>query len=297
MTRNDGGGLSRRHLLGLGAGAAVAGLAGMDVRAADERAPSRVVLVRRREVVREDGSVDGAVLAQMLDEAVAALLGSEHAAAAWRELIRPSDVVGVKTNVWSHLRTPPELEEAIRRRILEVGVAPGDVAVDDRGVRSNPVFRRATAVINVRPMRTHHWSGLGTCLKNVIMFVPRPSEYHGDSCASLGAIWHLPELAGKVRLNVLVMLTPQFHSVGPHGFSAQHVWTYGGLLVGREPAPVDATGARIIQAKRDLFFGEHRPITPSPHHIEVADARYGLGPSSPDRIELVRLGWDHGVLI
>ena len=56
------------------------------------------------------------------------------------------------------------------RRIF---TAPGSVGVDDRGVRTNPVFARATALINVRPLRTHAWSGLGTCLKNYIMFVPR----------------------------------------------------------------------------------------------------------------------------
>ena len=32
------------------------------------------------------------------------------------------------------------------------------------------------------------------------MFVPRPPEYHGDSCAPLGALWKLPELEGKVSV-------------------------------------------------------------------------------------------------
>jgi len=91
------------------------------------------------------------------------------------------------------------------------------------------------------------------------MFVPRPQDYHGDACASLGAIWHLPQLEGKVRLNVLVMLTPQFHSTGPHSFSPEHVWPYGGLIVGGE--------------------------------------RYGLGVSDPDRINLVRLGSMEDALI
>ncbi len=40
------------------------------------------------------------------------------------------------------------------------------MAVDDRGVLQNPVFNRSTALINVRPMRAHHWSGLGTLIKN-----------------------------------------------------------------------------------------------------------------------------------
>jgi hypothetical protein len=233
----------------------------------------------------------------MLNRALGALLEVESPDAAWRRLVKATDVVGIKSNVWGKLPTPPELEEAIRREVLKVGVKAADVAVDDRGVRGNELFSRATALINVRPMRTHHWSGLGTCLKNVIMFVPRPSDYHADACASLGALWQLPELADKVRLNVLVMLTPQFHGVGPHSFSERFVWTYGGLIVGTEPAPVDATGARIIQAKRDLFFAKPSPIKPPPHHIEVAGERYGLGATDPEHIDLVRLGWKDDALI
>jgi len=164
-------------------------------------------------------------------------------------------------------------------------------------VRTNPVFHRATAIINTRPLRTHDWSGLGTCIKNLIMYVKRPPDYHGDACAPLGAIWHLPEIEGKVRLNVLVMLTPQFHSTGPHSFSRKHVWPYNGLIIGVDPVAVDATGARIIEAKRKLYFGDDRPIKPPPHHIQIADTQYGLGVSDPDRIDVVRLGYMDDALI
>ena len=57
------------------------------------------------------------------------------------------------------------------------------------------------------------------------------------------------------------------------------------------------TGARIIEAKRKLHFGDDRPISPPPHHIEIAGERYGLGISDPDRIDLVRLGWKEEALI
>jgi hypothetical protein len=293
MTRST---LDRRGFLSVGGGAAAATLLGTG-RASASDARARVVLVRRREVLGADGRVNGPVLHGMLNEAVAALLGEKDAGAAWRRLVKPADVVGVKTNVWDRLRTPPELEQAIREEIVRAGVRPENVAVDDRGVRSNPVFQRMTALVNVRPMRTHAWSGLGTCLKNVIMFVDNPPDYHGDSCATLGAIWQLPQLAGKARLNVLVMLTPQFHSVGPHSFAKDLVWPYYGLVVGVQPAPVDATGARIIQAKRRQHFGADRPISPSPHHIEIAGSRYGLGPTDPAQIDLVRLGLAEDALV
>jgi hypothetical protein len=288
----------RRGFLHIGAGAAAAGLLGAGRTAgAAAGAKARVVLIRRREVLDAQGRIDPAILHGMLNDAVAELLGEKDAAEAWRRLVQPPDVVGIKSNGWGPLRTPSELEQAIRDEVVRAGVRPDNVAVDDQGVRSNSVFRRMTALVNVRPMRTHSWSGLGTCVKNVIMFVPSPSDYHDDACATLGAIWHLPALEGKVRLNVLVMLTPQFHSVGPHSFAKEFSWPYGGLIVGTQPVPVDATGARIIQAKRREHFGADRPISPPPHHIEIAGSRYGLGPSDPSRIDLVRLGWTDGALI
>jgi hypothetical protein len=298
MTDDDKG-LSRRDLMRVSTGFAVAKMLGLRPAAGEgsDAGTSRVVLIRRIDVLDDAGEPVPEVLRGMLNEAVAALFDVESSHEAWRKLVSPDDVVGIKTNVWSHLRTPPSLEEALRNEVLSVGVKPGDVAVDDRGVRDNPVFQRATALINVRPMRTHHWSGLGTCLKNLIMFVPSPPEYHDDACAPLGAIWKLPRLAGKVRLNVLVMLTPQFHGVGPHSFSRELVWPYYGLIIGVDPVAVDATGARIIQARRNLYFGEDRPISPRPHHIVYADTRYGLGHSDPERIELIRLGTTEGALI
>jgi hypothetical protein len=289
--------ISRRDFVAAGAGAAAAGLVGAGRTSAAETTPkSRVVLIRQREVLGPAGQADPEILHEMLNEAVAALF-EEDSVAAWRRMVSPSDVVGIKSNVWRYLPTPPALEEAIRGEVLRAGVKPENVAVDDRGVRTNPVFKRATAIINTRPLRTHDWSGLGTSIKNLIMFVPRPQDYHGDACAPLGAIWHLPQLEGKVRLNVLVMLTPQFHSTGPHSFSPEHVWPYYGLIVGIDPVAVDATGARIIEAKRKLFFGDDRPISPPPHHIEIAGERYDLGISDSDRIDLVRLGWmDEGLI-
>jgi len=295
--RNDG--LSRRDLVKVGTGLAVAKMLGLrDAAAAGEPVEkSRVVLIRRPDVLDEEGNPVDEALRTMLDEAMTALFDEKSATAAWRRIISADDVVGIKSNVWQHLPTPPGLEQAIREGVLGAGVKPADVSVDDRGVLRNPVFDRASAFINVRPMRTHDWSGLGTCLKNVIMFVPRPQEYHGDVCATLGSIWKLPQLDGKVRLNILVMLTPQFHGLGPHSYSKEYVWPYYGLIVGVDPVAVDATGARIIQARRNIYFGEDRPISPRPHHIVYADTRYGLGYSDPDRIDLVRLGKMEGALI
>ncbi len=292
--------ISRRTFIKEGSIALAAGslvLAWPNKLGAQAPAKSRVVLIRDKDVFDETGAVRADVVQKMLDEALRTLLGEKDAAAAWKRIIRPDDVVGIKTNVWRNLPTPPQLEEAIRSGVLSAGVKTENISVRDRGVLADPVFMKATALINVRPMRTHDWSGLGTLIKNYIMFVPDPPRFHPDSCADLALLWQLPEVKGKTRLNVLVMLTPQFHSVGPHSFNPAYVWKYCGLLVGLDPVAVDATGARIIQARRREFFGEDRPINPPPKHIELADNRHHLGTADPAKIELVKLGWTEGILI
>ncbi|MFH1479752.1 MAG: DUF362 domain-containing protein [Pseudomonadota bacterium] len=263
----------------------------------EKREKSRVVLVRDNNVLDRKGNLRPDILENMFDKAFGELFDTSEPLTAWRQLVGPDDVVGIKSNAWGYLPTPESLESAIRNRLMAAGVMEKNIGIDDRGVRGNPVFQRATALINVRPMRTHHWSGLGTLLKNYIMFVPTPSMYHGNACEKLGAIWTMPQLKGKTRLNILVMLTPLFHGIGPHHFSPQYTWPYCGLILSTDPVAADATGARIIQVKRNAFFKTERPISPPALHIAAADTRFGLGNSHPDQIQLIKLGWDEGILI
>jgi hypothetical protein len=113
--------------------------------AAGREAAATVVVVRNERVLNPGGDIHVPTLQAMLDDAVRSLTGERDAGKAWGKLFRPSDVVGVKTNSWSHLPTPPQLESAIQSRLLEVGIEKGNVSVDDRGVLDNPVFSRATA--------------------------------------------------------------------------------------------------------------------------------------------------------
>ena len=135
---------------------------------------TKVILIRDVDALDEEGKCSGPVVSRMLDDAVTTLTGLEKPAAAWKTLLKPDDVLGIKSNVWPHLPTPPSLEEAIRGRAMDAGIAEEKISVDDRGVLKDPVFRNATALINIRPLRTHHWSGIGGCIKNYVMFVSEP---------------------------------------------------------------------------------------------------------------------------
>jgi hypothetical protein len=290
--------VTRRDFLRGTAGLALAlglGAPALDAAGVEDRA--RVVLIRDPKVLGSDGRVDEIILQQMLDEAVRTLTGEKTPSTAWQRFFKKSDVVGIKTNAWAQLPTPKEMEEAIRRRLIEVGIPETALAVEDRGVRSNPVFQKSTALVNVRPVRTHHWAGMGSCLKNYIMFVRFPWTYHGEACSDLGKIWTLPEVKGKTRLNILVALTPQFYGRGPHSVDRRYLWPYRGLIVGTDPVSVDTVGAELLRKKRIAFFGEDRELDVQPIHIAAADKKYRLGPSDLNRIEIIKLGWQEEILV
>jgi hypothetical protein len=290
--------ITRRDFLKGTAGllAAAALPAGLTMEAGAETGPT-VVAVRNERAVSPEGRIDGAVIQSMLDEAVATLTGKQDPSAAWKTLFAASDIVGIKTNAWRYLPTPREVEASIERRVLDAGVSPSNISIDDRGVLRNPVFQKSTALVNTRPLRTHHWSGVGTCLKNYIMFVPSPSEYHPEGCSDLGKIWTMPNLKGKTRLNVLVALTPQFYGRGANFFDKRYVWPYKGLIVGTDPVAVDAVGAELLRLKRTAFFGEDKALDVPPVHITAADRKFKVGVSDLRRIRLVKLGWKEEALL
>ncbi len=260
-------------------------------------AKSRVVLVRDLNVLDEGGRPRAAVVQEMLDAGIKALTGRPDPQSAWKTIVKPTDIVGLKNNRWPYLQTTREVENALKTRMVEAGVPEANISVDDLGVLKNPIFQKATALINARPMRSHHWAGVGSLIKNYIMFIPDPSVMHPDSCADLASLWELPMIKGKTRLNVLVMFTPQFHSFGPHSFNPKYVWKYYGLILAFDPVAADATGLRIIEAIRQEHFGDDRPLNPPAKHIAVADTKYHLGTADPQKIELVKIGYEKDVFV
>jgi len=292
--------ISRRQFI-IGASAAALAtrlkLSGQDKTPPASSGKSRVVLVRDLNVLDENGQLRPAVVQEMLDKGVVALTGKPDAQSAWKTLIKPNDIVGLKNNRWSYLKTTPEIQNSLKKRIMEAGVKESNFAIDDLGVLQNPIFQKATALINARPMRSHHWSGVGGLIKNYIMFIPEPISIHPDSCADLASIWYLPVVKDKTRLNVLVMFTPQFHSFGPHSFNPKYVWKYYGLILAFDPVAADATGLRIIEGIRRDYFAEERPLNPPAKHIALADTRHRLGTADPAKIELIKIGYDENSFV
>jgi hypothetical protein len=266
-------------------------------RNATAQTKTKVVVIRNIDVVGPNSEIKRNILQTMLDESVYVLTGKKDAQAAWQSMFSATDIVGIKTNAWHYLPTPKEMEGSIQQRLVDIGIPAANTSIDDRGVLDNPVFKKATSLINVRPVRTHHWSGVGSCLKNYIMFVRNPSAYHDEGCSDLGKIWTYPVVKGKTRLNILCALTPQFYGRGAHFFDRRYVWPYKGLIVGTDPVAVDAVGAELLRRKRIAHFGDDRALDVQPVHISVSDKKYHLGVSDLSRIEIVKLGWQDEVLL
>ena len=258
---------------------------------------SRVVLIRHPDALDENLKFNEVIILRMLDEAVAALFKQDEPLSVFKQLVKPGDIVGIKSNVWNYLPTPPELEKAIKRRLLDAGVKEENIGIDDRQVRGNPVFQEATALINVRPLRTHYLAGMSGCLKNYITFSEDWPANHPNNCENLALLFQLPMVKDKTRLNILSVLTPQFHSRGPHSFDRRYVWEYKGLLVGTDPVAVDTVGLQILMAKRTEHFGSQSRLPAAPRHIRAADVKHGLGNNDLNNIELIKLGWKEGILI
>jgi hypothetical protein len=292
--------ITRREFIRTASAAAIAApalLSAQQERAAAPAGKSRVVLLRDINLLDENGQPRQDVVQEMLDTGLKTLTGQPDPQSAWKTIIKPDDIVGIKNNRWGYLQTTPQVQNALKMRILEAGVKDSNVSIDDLGVLQNPIFLRSTALINARPMRSHHWAGVGSLIKNYIMFLPEPITIHPDSCADLASIWDLPIIKGKTRLNVLVMFTPQFHSFGPHSFNPKYVWKYYGLLMGFDPVAVDATGLRIIEAIRREYFGDDRPLNPPAKHIAIADTKYHLGTADPAKIDLIKIGYDKDIFV
>ncbi|MCP4723942.1 MAG: DUF362 domain-containing protein [bacterium] len=258
---------------------------------------SRVVLIRNKDVLDESSNINQEIVGQMIDEAAAALFNKDSGLEAFKSIIKPGETVGIKSNVWTYLPTPTELEKVLKKRVTDCGVDESKIGIDDHGVKANPIFQNATSLINVRPLRTHYLSGVSGTMKNLIMFSDSQSKWHPNSCADLGLLLNEKLVKGKVRLHVLCALTPQFHGRGPHHFSRRYVWKYNGLILGTDPVAVDSTGLSLIMAKRREVLGRAKELPPVPKHIRTADVKHGLGNSDPKNIDLIKLGWDNDIMI
>ncbi len=252
---------------------------------------SAVTVVRDAAALDDRHKVDTAVLEEMLSATICGVTGLATAREAWQSLFKPQDVVGLVPT--PHLNpTHDEVIDAVTAALVDAGVPAGNVR---KATRGPDTAEPCTALIALPGLKAHWLTGIGTVIKNYIMFSGKPAKYHGEDSAKLGEIWLLPEVKDKTRLVLVDALRP-LCSKGPQP-DPRYMWHYNGLIAGADPVAVETVCLRIIQHKRNALRGGSWPLSPPPICVEAADTTYGLGNSDYARIDVHTSGWDEELLI
>jgi uncharacterized protein DUF362 len=253
---------------------------------------SSVFVVRDKDVMNSNFKVDTKRLQTMLDQTILQITGKNKIKEAWTTLIKPDDIVGLVPT--PHLNpTHPELFDVIKNTLMSVMDIQKKNIIDAQGGSRRP--KKCTALISIPALKAHWLTGIGTVMKNYIMYSGRPTRYHEEKSAKLGEIWLRPEVKGKTKLIIVDALHPLCDK-GPQS-DPRYKWAYNGLIVGTDPVAVETVCLEIITQKRAALRGEPWPISPPPICIKAADKVYGLGTSNMKEITIKRIGWKQDILV
>jgi len=315
------GGLSRRDFLvrsALVAGtASIAGrtpavLASQPSQPPPEQLPD-VVQVRSNEVVTLRGLHEG-VLLDMLNLLLRQLT-NRPPADAWRTILHPDDVIGLKFNSSGAdgLGTTDSLMRVLVQSLTDAGFVPERmIAVEvsaairaetrtlapiegwnervlDFGSGTDQLaawLDRVTAIINVPFLKTHNIAGMTACLKNLShALVKHPAQFHANACSPyIGDIVALPAIRSKLRLHLVNALRVVFDG-GPSAVE-ECIWDAGVLLGGKDPVALDCVGLQLIDRVRMALNLPPISGPEGPPAYLAAAADRGLG---TDRLHVIRV--------
>jgi hypothetical protein len=257
----------------------------------DSPRSSLVTLVRDQKAMDANSVVDQPILKKMLDQAVLQFTGQKNIKDAWLSLVTMKDIVGLVST--PHLNpTHKELVDAVKTTLIDIGIPEKQILMAQGGLDK---AKACSALICMPGLKAHWLTGIGTVLKNYIMYSGNPRNYHHENSAKLGEIWNLPDVKGKTKLVIVDALHPLCDK-GPQP-DPRYKWAYNGLIVGADPVAVETIGLKIITEKRNALRGEPWPLSPPPLCVEAADKIYKLGTSKMEEIKLKHFGWDQDLLL
>ena len=283
-----------RGTIGVTLGASVMGLKWPAKAQEPTTRSSAVTIVRDEHVMDASLNVDKAILTAMLGQTLLKVTGHSNTKDAWLSLVKPEDTVGLVTVSGKRLNpTHQELVDVVSNSLVEVGISK-DKIVMAQG-RSTDKVKACTALICMPALKAHWLTGIGTVIKNYVLFSGNPRGYHDANSVKLGEIWNLPFVKGKTKLTLVDALYPLCDK-GPQ-VDPKYKWAYNGLIAGTDPVAVETVGLKIIMEKRRAIKGEPWPISPPPICIEAADKVYGLGTSRMEDIKIAHFGWEKDLLV
>ena len=257
----------------------------------EQSSRSSVIIVRDQNVMDSSMNVDKNILNNMLDQVLIKMTGEKDVKDAWLSMISPTDIIGL---VPTPLMNPTheELIDVVTESLIAAGVPEGNIRnAQGRSVDLEPI----TALISMPGLKAHWLTGIGTVIKNYILYSGAPRKYHYQDSSKLGEIWNLPQVKGKTKL-ILVDALYALCDKGPQP-DPRYKWPYKGLIAGTDPVALDTVGLKIIMAKREEMRGEPWPLSPPPICVEAADKIYNLGTSDLSKIDIHTIGWTEDLLV
>jgi uncharacterized protein (DUF362 family) len=250
---------------------------------------SKVVIARDAALRGSGASVDSTRLLKLLDRAMQSFYGSDTPLDAWKKLVKPGEVVGLKVNCLAGrgASTHPILVEVIAERLREAGIK--DIVVWDRlnsdlesggyrsdgkqaGIRyignddagyeedlaiygsagsliSRTLTRTCDAVISLPVLKDHGITGVTLALKNFFGAIHNPNKYHSNAGDPYIADVNMLEPIRR-KLRLTIADAITAQYEGGPSYMPQWSWPFNGLLVAQDPVAMDFTGWRIIEEER-----------------------------------------------
>ena len=219
---------------------------------------SLVTIVRDKNAMDASKNVNSTILEKMLEQTLIKVTGRNNTKEAWLSLVKPNDMIGLVPT--GHLNpTHDEVVDVVKSSLIDAGI-PRDRIIDAQGGPRLP--KKCTALIALPALKAHWLTGIGTVLKDYIMFSGSPSSYHKGNSANLGEIWNLPFVKGKTRLVLVDSLYPLCDK-GPQP-DPRYQWAYNGLVAGADPVAVETVCLKIITEKRKAIRNKPWPLSPPP---------------------------------
>jgi uncharacterized protein (DUF362 family) len=280
---------------------------------------TRVARVKNPTAVK-DGQPQAEAVQQLVNSAVEKLSG-KTGPDAWKEYLKPTDVVGVKINcLFQGAHTHKEVVHAVVAGVLAAGVPADNIIVWDRsdgdlekcgyttnkgagtktygtdwelkpvtsgGVTDKPaaILSKITALVNVPILKHHSMAGVSISLKNHFGSVKDPGALHGNSCdPGIADVNAIPAIKDKTRLIIVDALRPQADG-GPVA-APQHQWDLATILAATDTVAVDQVGLTMLDRRRTEKGMNSLERSGAAKHIATAAAR-GLGTDDMGRIEII----------
>jgi uncharacterized protein (DUF362 family) len=268
---------------------------------------------------RANGAVDADYVKSMIDYGVRRLADKQDLAEAWKQFVKPTDVVGVKFNNLSYNYTNANqaIVDAITAGLIAAGVERDNIIVVEavgaqwrnaKPPRTNEhgepheivpgkrvrltkfLLEQVDALINVPNIKDHGMAGITGCLKGMShsrTIIDNPGPWHYDACMpGIVGVNTLEPVRTKRRLNIVNGLLAIYDG-GPD--PRRNQWEHNGLLFATDPVACDRVELEIIEAERkrrglkSLFERGSKPI----HVAKAAEA--GLGTADLDQIEWIKV--------